>query len=232
VSSSSARKTSRTSQQTSAAAVRSGDARAEILAATERLLERVPVHELSVAQIIEEAGLSRATFYFYFSSKYAVIAGLLARIMDELYEVARPFMERRDDEDPKVALRRGSASAAKLWHTHRLAMRAVSEYWHAVPELRQMWLEIVGRFTDALGAEIDRQRDAGLAPPGVDSRRLMATLFWGAERCFYVAGLGVDEGLASEEQAGEALYAVWHGAIYGGLPATARKRPARRRRAS
>lgn len=213
-------------------AVRGGDAQAEIFAATERLLERVPVHDLSVAQIIEEAGLSRATFYFYFRSKYDVIVGLLRRITDELYEIARPFLERPDDEPPETALERGSAAAAKLWGTHRLAMRAVSEYWHAVPELREMWLEILERFKDALGAEIDRQRRAGLAPPGIDSRQLVAALFWGAERCFYVAGLGVEDALASEEQAGEALYQVWHGAIYGNVPVAASKKPARRRRAS
>ena len=194
------------------------DTQGEIFAATERLLERVSVHELSVAQIIEEAGVSRATFYFYFSSKYSVIVGLLTGIMDQVYEVARPFIERADDESPQDALWNGISAAADLWRTHRLAMRAVSEYWPTDPELRQLWLGIVERFTDAFAQEIDRQRKQGLASPGPPSRELVATLLWGTERCFYVGGLGVDDGLNSEEATAKALYAVWEGALYGGLP--------------
>jgi AcrR family transcriptional regulator len=211
-----------------------GDTQSEIFAATERLLERVPVHELSVAQIIEEAGVSRATFYFYFSSKYAVIVGLLTGIMDEVFEVARPFIERPDEEPPDEALRRGIQAGAQLWRTHRLAMRAVSEHWHAVPELRELWLQIVDRFTEAFAAEIDRQRKAGLAPAGIDSRCLVAPLLWATERCFYVAGLGVDDALASEDQTAETLYWLWRGTLYGGLPATAgpKATPARRKRAA
>lgn len=206
------------------AASRGGDTRTDILAASERLLDREPLHELSVADIIEEAGVSRATFYFYFSSKYAVIAGLLTQIMEDVYGVARPFIERADDESPYEALSTGITAAAGLWEAHRPAMRALSEHWPSDPELRELWLGIVERFTDALAAEVDRQRRQGFAPPGPNSRELIATLLWTAERCFYVAGLGADRSLNSEERAAEALYALWHGAIYGGLPT---KRPSR-----
>ena len=204
------------------ATARSGDTRAEILAATERLLDRESLRELSVADIIAEAGVSRATFYFYFSSKYALIAGLLTQIMDDVYAVAGPFLERADDESPYEALSNGIRAAAALWKAHRPAMRAMSEHWPTDPELRDLWLQIVERFTGAMAAEIDRQRKQGFAPPGPDSRRLMATLLWTAERCFYVAGTGADESLGSEEQAAEVLYALWRGAIYAGLPAKAK----------
>lgn len=191
------------------------------------------MHQLSVAQIIEEAEVSRATFYFYFSSKYAVITGLLGQVMEEIYDVARPFIERAEEEPPDEALRRGIEAAATLWSTHRFAMRAVSEHWHAVPELREMWLGVMQRFTDAFAGEIDRQRRAGLAPPGVDSRDLSAALLWSAERCFYVAGLAVEADLFSEEKAADALYALWYGGIYGGRPANGdRPRTATRRRSA
>jgi AcrR family transcriptional regulator len=64
-----------------------------IFEATERLLADVPLHDLSVAQIISAAGVSRATFYFYFSSKFAVVTGLLAQVMDEVFEVVQPFIQ-------------------------------------------------------------------------------------------------------------------------------------------
>ncbi len=202
------------------------DTQADLFGAAERLLEHVPLHNLSVAQIIEEAGVSRATFYFYFSSKYGVIAGMLERIMEEVYDVARPFVESPEGESPEVAMRKGIDAGAALWRKHRPAMRAVAEHWHSVPEIGTLWLQIFERFTDAFAGEIDRQRQQGVAPPGPPSRELAATLLWSTERCFYVGGLGVDEGLPSEEVTAEALYALWHGTIYGGLPAA--KPPSRK----
>src|SRR6202022_2897332 len=76
-----------------------------IFAATERLLAEIPLQGLSVAQIIEGASVSRATFYFYFSSKYAVVTGLLARVMDEIYEVMQPFVRRRGNALAEAPLR-------------------------------------------------------------------------------------------------------------------------------
>ena len=191
------------------------DTRAQILAATEGLLEHVALSDLSVAQIIEQAEISRATFYFYFSSKYDVVVGLLAKIMNDVYDVARPFIDRDDDAEPVTAMYRSLEAAATAWRTHRLALRAVSEHWNAVPELRTLWLGVVCRFTDGVAAEIDRQRAAGLAPPGIDSRELTTVLLWATERSFYVAGLGLQSELRSEQHAVEALFAVWRGAVYG-----------------
>jgi AcrR family transcriptional regulator len=190
------------------------DTRAQILAATEALLERVPLHDLSVAQIIEQAEISRATFYFYFSSKFGVVVGLLTKIMDDIYDVARPFIDRADDDEPVAALRRSLEAAAALWRKHRLALRAVSEHWNAVPELRALWLVVVKRFVDGVAGEIDRQRSVGLAPTGTDSRELATVLLWACERAFYVAGLDVGSDLRSEEHAVDALFAVWRGGIY------------------
>ncbi len=91
----------------------------------------------------------------------------------------------------------------------------MSEHWNAVPELRTLWLGVVRRFTDGVSAEIDRQRAAGLAPPGTDSRELTAVLLWATERSLYVAGLGLESELRSEDEAVDALFAVWRGAVYG-----------------
>jgi len=45
------------------------------LASTETLLGRQPHHELSVERILSHAGVSRGTFYQYFSSKYDRMPG-------------------------------------------------------------------------------------------------------------------------------------------------------------
>jgi AcrR family transcriptional regulator len=204
------------------------DAERAIFEATERLLAEVPLHELSVAQIISAAGVSRATFYFYFSSKFAVVTGLLAQVMDEIFEVVQPFVGREDGQDPEPALRQSLQASTKLWAKHRRALGAVMEHWHAVPELRGLWLGVVQRFADAVAVEIERERKEGLAPPGPDSNQVAAALIWGTERCLYVAGLGVDKNIPREEDLVEPLMALWLGGLYGGkAPAKPRRKSAK-----
>ena len=60
----------------------SGDDRElAILATAERLLEERPLTDISVDDLAKGAGLSRPTFYFYFSSKDAVLLTLLDRVI-------------------------------------------------------------------------------------------------------------------------------------------------------
>jgi AcrR family transcriptional regulator len=212
------------------------DAEAAIFAATERLLAEVPLHDISVADIIAEAGVSRGTFYFYFSSKFAVVNGLLSKVMDEIYDVVRPFVERGRDEPAEATLRRSLESAIEVWAAHRPTLRATHEHWHAVAELGERWLGVVERFTDAVAAQIDRERAAGLAPPGPDSRQLAASLLWSTDRCIYIAAIGADDDLPGEKQIVDVLVRIWLGALYGDQQPTtassARTRTQARRRAS
>jgi TetR/AcrR family transcriptional regulator, ethionamide resistance regulator len=201
-----------------------------VFAATERLLSDLPLHDLSVADIMGEAGISRATFYFYFSSKYAVVTGLLARVMGEMYEVVQPFVRRPPDVEPQAALRTSLEAAIALWSSHGPALRAIHENWNTTDELRALWTSVVEQFTVAVGAELDRQRNAGLAPAGPESNALAAALLWGTERCLYVAGLGVDARLSSETETLEPLMAIWTGAMYGAAGRGGAKRASAKRR--
>jgi hypothetical protein len=89
------------------------------------------------------------------------------------------------------------------------------ENWSAEAELTALWLDAIRRFASELASGIDRDRTAGLAPPGVDAHRLGTALIWGTERCLHIAGLGVDGALSNEEAIVEPLLAMWLGAIYG-----------------
>jgi AcrR family transcriptional regulator len=191
------------------------EAEEAIFAATEQLLGQVPLHDISVADILAEAHVSRGTFYFYFSSKYAVVTGLLSQVMDEIYEVVRPFVERDMAGPPEEILRRSLEATVHVWAAHRATLRATHEHWHAVDELGTRWLSVVERFTDAVAAQIDRERSAGIAPAGIDSRRLAATLLWSTDRCLYIAASGADGDLPSEGDIVEVLIRLWLGTLYG-----------------
>jgi AcrR family transcriptional regulator len=192
----------------------SSEPEAAIMRAGERLLAQIPLAELSVADILAESGVSRATFYFYFSSKFAVVSSLLAQLYDQMFESVGPYVS-EEPRDPVAALRASIEAAAAFWHEHAPALRAVHEHWPMVPELREAWLEIIERFTQAVAARIDAERTSGSAPAGLASRELASSLLWGTDRCMYIAGLGVDRHLPSEAHSVEAVLALWVGSIYG-----------------
>jgi AcrR family transcriptional regulator len=187
-----------------------------ILDATERLLTKQALNDLSVRHILDEAGVSRTTFYYYFTSKYAVVNALAARAMSGVYGAMVPFVERDENESPEEALRRSLQGGWAAWTEHRVVLEALHANWHAVPEFREVWLAITDGFAGAITAEIEAERAAGLAPDGVDARQLASALVWSTAQCMYIAGQRVDVGLPDEDTIFEPLLAMWLGAIYHG----------------
>jgi AcrR family transcriptional regulator len=197
--------------------VRSGtsDVELAIFAAVERLIETTPFSELAVADIISEADSSRASFYRYFSSKWAVVAALVERVMEEMFEQVNPFISQGGDESPREILRGSIVSGARLWASHRLLFRVVHEHWNSVPQLRDIWLRVNTTFIDQFAAAIERERQAGIAPQGVDSRQLAAILVWSSGQLMFVAGLGVEPSLRGEDALIETIADLWLLAVYG-----------------
>lgn len=194
---------------------RNSAAETAIFTATEKLLAEHSLQDLSVAQIIAEAGLSRATFYFYFGSKYSVAASLLARITDEIFEFVQPYVTRASEEDPQEAFGRSLRAAIEIWERHRPTLRATMQHWSTNEEIGRQWIAGIELFTDTIADQIERERRAGVAPDGPDARGLAAALLWGTQHCLYAAGLGVDGDLDGERGAYEPLMAMWMRSIYG-----------------
>jgi AcrR family transcriptional regulator len=179
--------------------------------------------------IADAAGLSRATFYTYFSSNYAVISALLENVMANIIESVLPFVERDPSAPAADALRASFDAATDQWVEHRMILRAASENWHAVPELGEQWTYLWDRAIDITAGLIDQQREAGLAQPGPPSRQLASTMLWGAERALYLAGLGTNPDMPDEKAIVESLVAIWHGAFYGTGDTVPVQQPRRRR---
>lgn len=66
-----------------------------IVAAVHDLLQERSFADLSVSTISERAGVARSGFYFYFDSKYAVLAVIVAEVMAELDQLTHDFAPRR-----------------------------------------------------------------------------------------------------------------------------------------
>jgi AcrR family transcriptional regulator len=193
----------------------SSAAEEQIFAATERLLASVSARDLSVAQILTEAKISRGTFYHYFSSKWEVIIALATTVMEDIHDWIRLFSGGGEDRARAEALRESIEQGTRVWAQHRAVLRAIVEHWREVPELRKMWLDVIERYAREIAEEIDRDRAAGIAPDGPDSLALAGALMWSTANTLYIAGLDEAQSLPSEEAALDVLFQIWSGAIFG-----------------
>ncbi|HWD74373.1 MAG TPA: TetR/AcrR family transcriptional regulator [Solirubrobacteraceae bacterium] len=185
-----------------------------VLRATSELLERTPLSELSVAQILDAAGVGRTSFYEHFSSKDDVVVKLMCSISVEVGMQLEPLFA-RGDRSPDEAMRAGLRNVIAASARHARLIVAVAEEWPAVPELRVIWFEMLGDVTSRLAETIESERALGAAPPGADSRALAASLVWTAERSFHVAMTGAHRTLDDQETLVEPLVQLFAGTIYG-----------------
>lgn len=199
-----------------------------VLRATTELLERVPLAELSVAQILTAADVGRTSFYEHFSSKEDVVVKLVRSIAAEVAEGMDPILH-RGDRPIEDAFREGLGNWTRIGARYRPLLVATIEEWPAVPALRRVWFAILDAMTEQLASIIDADRAAGLAPPGAPSRALAASLAWGAERSFHIAMTGRHPTLVDADALVEPLVQLYVGTIYGrpisGPTAAGRTRP-------
>jgi AcrR family transcriptional regulator len=185
-----------------------------ILAATERLLQQRRLSELSVADIITAAGISRTSFYAYFGSKTAVVAEALRRVTDQVVVAVEPFLT-ESEHDPETAIRASLERWVQVCTDHRALMRTVSEEWPHDDQLRALWSEILAGFAVGTASVIRAARQRGQAPPGADPDALAACLMWGYERVLHVALVGEARGLPEPAQIVEPLAQLMVGSVFG-----------------
>lgn len=191
------------------------DVEQAILDAVEHVLDAQPFERVSVAQLIQAAGVSRGTFYFYFESKYAVLAAVFERILDQVYDVFTGTWLAHDAAAARPALRKALNASYELFLSHGPLLRAIADSWNRQPELEARYRQMISRLIDGAAAQIDRDRAAGIAPPGPDSRALAAAMIWMNERCFYVDSMGWEPAFRSDAKMVDALADVWARTIYG-----------------
>ncbi|WP_113698533.1 TetR/AcrR family transcriptional regulator [Nonomuraea lactucae] len=193
-----------------------GDLRyAHLLRVGEELLAEKPLRNITIDEIAKRARLTRPAFYFYFDSKYALLAALLERVFATQFDAATRLWFRRPTEiTPRQACEQHFTEMLALWRRHASVMREASEAISLHPKIQEAYGQLLHRFVEAATDQIDRERQAGAAPPGADARALASTLTWMTERTLYatVAGLGPD---LTDEARIAALADAWLRAIYG-----------------
>ena len=159
-----------------------------ILHAMSASLAERSLDDLSVEDVLTAANASRASFYFYFSSKDDAFLALFRGAAEG---IASRF-------ELLGHVNRADAAAVERviteWLNYDIDALAVSRTaihgWLRRPELRDFYLSTMARMTDALEAVIEADRATGIAVEGPPAPQLAAVLMWTMERSFAGAMAG------------------------------------------
>jgi AcrR family transcriptional regulator len=191
-----------------------GDRQREaIVTAVRELLEQRSFADLSVSTISERAGVARSGFYFYFDSKYAVLAVILADAMAELDKLTHDFAPRERGETPSAFAKRMVGSAAAMFASNDPVMTACAIAQNTDAQIREM----MNDFQDAVIAKIVGvvEQDGGARPISDDIpalvRMLTATTAMTLSHDSGFVGRGADPGRAVD-----VLERLWVNALWGG----------------
>ena len=180
------------------------------------LLEEQPFDQLSVSTISDRAGIARSGFYFYFESKYAVLAQILGEATRELEELTHDFAPRGRDESPADFARRMVGSAAAVYAHNDPVMSACNAARNTDTEIRKILDAQIDAVIAQIIAVVDDEIAAGTVHPiSDDIPALVRTL--GATTVLMLSGDATFVGPDGDVQRGvQILERLWLNALWGG----------------
>ena len=152
-----------------------GDRQREaIVTAVRELLHERSFADLSVSTISERAGVARSGFYFYFDSKYAVLAVILADASEMLDQLTHNFAPREPGETPAAFAKRMVGSAAAVTANDDPVLTACTVARNTDAQIREMMDDFYDSVVDKLIALLEQDADA--QPISDDLPALVRTL--------------------------------------------------------
>jgi AcrR family transcriptional regulator len=145
-----------------------------IVTAVRELLQERTFADLSVSTISERAGVARSGFYFYFDSKYAVLAVILADAGELLDSLTHHFAPREPGETPAAFAKRMVGSAAAVYANDDPVLKACAVARNTDAQIREMMDDFYDGIIDKLIALLEQDADA--RPISDDLPALVRTL--------------------------------------------------------
>ncbi len=187
------------------------ESRAQIVAATERLVRRQSYAELSVEQVMAEAGFGRTIFYRHFDDLADLLVRACREAINELYEAQRALGQVRPDEDAD-AVRRALRSAVDVYAQHGPLLRAVAEAAAGDPQIAENYEAMRARFDDFLEQSLRGVADLS-SRPHADVAQTARALNLMNEH-YLLDAFGHDPRV-SPETAVQTLTEIWESVIHG-----------------
>jgi AcrR family transcriptional regulator len=192
--------------------------RQAIMQAVRELLEEKPFAELSVSTISQRAGVARSGFYFYFDSKYAVLAQIMAEAAEELEELTQYFAPRGPGESPEQFAKRMVRSAAAVYAHNDPVMTACNAARNTDAEIRdilEQQFEVVLR---QISAVVEAELKAGTAQPISDDIPALVRMLAGTTSLILTGDQLVTGPDDDVERRVRVLEQLWLHSLWGGQP--------------
>ena len=184
-----------------------------IVAAVRELLHERSFADLSVSTISERAGVARSGFYFYFDSKYAVLAVILADADELLDSLTHHFAPREPGETPASFAKRMVGSAAAVYANDDPVLKACTVARNTDAQIREMMDDFYDGIIDKLITLLDNDPDTH--PVSGDLPALVRTLAAATTMTITQDSAFVGRG-SDPTRAIDALERLWVSAIWGG----------------
>ncbi|WP_204071348.1 TetR/AcrR family transcriptional regulator [Planotetraspora phitsanulokensis] len=183
----------------------------QLLAALERLLKRgESFTEISVQQIIEEAGVSRATFYAYFRDKSHLLIQLTDALRSTLLEKARKW-DPSAGEDGAARYARFFIEVITIHRDNHAVLSALRELSSYDASVRDFYTADLEKFDEAVLKTIVDEQASGSTPSDLDAAAASRVIVWGGEQAI-ARHISVDDGSGDEAFARELGKIWWYGA--------------------
>ncbi len=192
--------------------------RQAIMGAVRELLQEKPFAELSVSTISLRAGVARSGFYFYFDSKYSVLAQIMAEAAEELEELTQYFAPRQPGESPEQFAKRMVGSAAAVYAHNDPVMAACNVARHTDIEIREILDRQFEVVLDQIVGIVEAEMKAATAHPISDDVPTLVRTLAGATALVLTGDpilAGRDHSL---DRRVRVLEQLWLHALWGGQP--------------
>jgi AcrR family transcriptional regulator len=181
------------------------------MGALERLLRKGAVFtEISVQQILDEAGVSRGTFYSHFRDKSQLLIRLTDNLRSDLLALAKAWNPAAGEDGAE----RYAAFFSQVITIHRenfavvSALRELATYDAAVHDFFTADLE---EFDNAVRETLVDQQRTGVTPVGLVPSAASRIIVWGGAQAI-AHHIRVDDGSGDAEFTGERGAIWWYGA--------------------
>jgi TetR/AcrR family transcriptional regulator, ethionamide resistance regulator len=138
--------------------------RDRIVAAATELVRRRAYSELSVDEVMREAGIGRTIFYRHFDDLADLLLRASREAMEELYEAQRSLADARADVDPE-AVRRAVQTAVLVFQRHGPLIRCVTEAAAVDEQIARDYAVLRQRFDDFAEQSLREAAGLGHNPP-------------------------------------------------------------------
>ena len=189
-----------------------------IIAAAGDLIREGGYSALTVDDVRRRAGVSRATFYFYFRNKTHLLISTASGVMDDLFELAGKHYPEKN-EFARIAL--ANVAYLSVWRRQSAILGEFYALSLVDAEVREIYDAYRHKFEERMRARLALLLEQERIPPcspALLAASLSAMVEFSAFRFFCYPGDPISQGRTFTDLV-ETLSESWYRAVYGKTPA-------------